>query len=102
MSRKTPQESMADAQEFWDESLVLRAEKRFTGANVHDARCWIQRYKCVCGLYGYSISVCGPNAKWYKDVLNIFANGNTDSISESEKLHSDSIKARTTLERTKQ
>ena len=94
MSGKSREQCLSEAQTFWDESLPLRAEKRITGANAHNARCWMHKYREVCGQFGNRICVCGLNAKWYRDVLTIFANGHASTIDEAQNIHSEAIRKR--------
>lgn len=79
------------AMEFWDESLPLRVERRITGANAHDARCWLIKYGYYCGRFNYKAIVNPAQAKWYRDVLTIFANGQTDTIRDAQRIHMANI-----------
>lgn len=81
---KSSKEKFNEAQAFLDESLIARAQIRATGASVHNVNCWIGRYR------GYTeVEKCADpiRAKWYRDVLMIFANGSAPTIEEAEDLH---------------
>jgi hypothetical protein len=91
---KTRKQMTEEAEQFWDPGLLVRVEKAITGANAHDARCWVHKYREACGQFGEHRSTYGSNAKWHREVLNIFANKEALTIRECQDIHCDRVLSR--------
>lgn len=79
-------------EEYWDASLLLRVERRKSGANTHDVNCLVHRYRGLCEPGLRNLRPDPFRAKWIRDVLMIFANGQASTIEEAERIHYEAFK----------
>lgn len=70
-----------------EEDLIARAQRRATGATIHDVNCWVNRYRDLCETNRAAYRIM-----WYRDVLSIFSNGLANTIAEAEKIRYERMK----------
>jgi len=87
-----------EALEYYNSGLIARAEMRKKGDNIHDVVCWIMMYINYCGADKYKGLISVPHAKWYRDVLMIFANGQANNIRDAQELHMNNLGLKTRMQ----